>query len=207
MVVGIGLIKKGLNMLNYLWAGMIIIGVVFGIFTGKTSEVSEAFLSSSKEAISLCITMAGVVAMWSGVMEIAKESGLTNALSRKMKPLIALLFPNIPKDDIANEYIATNMMANILGLGWAATPSGLLAMKELQRLNGGKEIASNEMCTFLVINISSLQLIPINIIAYRMQYGSVNPTGIVAPAIVATLVSTLVAIIFCLMMRKREMVK
>ncbi|MBQ2239045.1 MAG: nucleoside recognition protein [Lachnospiraceae bacterium] len=190
-------------MLNYLWAGMVITGVIFGILTGKTNEVSEAFLSSSKEAVSLCITMAGVVAMWSGIMEIAKESGLTTALSRKMKPLIRLLFPGIPKDDIANEYIATNMMANILGLGWAATPSGLLAMKELHRLNKEKETASNDMCTFLVINISSLQLIPINIIAYRMQYGSVNPTQIVAPSIVATLVSTLVAIFFCLIMGKR----
>lgn len=207
MIKGISLVKKVFCMLNYLWAGMIIIGVIFGIFTGKVNEVSEAFLSSSKEAVSLCITMAGVVAMWSGMMEIAKESGLTNALSRKMKPLIRFLFPNIPKDDIANEYIATNMMANILGLGWAATPSGLLAMKELNRLNGGKEAASNEMCTFLVINISSLQLIPINIIAYRMQYGSENPTGIVAPAILATLISTLVAVIFCLSMRKRGMVK
>ena len=190
-------------MLNYLWAGMVITGVIFGILTGKTNEVSEAFLSSSKEAVSLCITMAGVVAMWSGIMEIAKESGLTTALSRKMKPLIRLLFPGIPKDDIANEYIATNMMANILGLGWAATPSGLLAMKELHRQNKEKETASNDMCTFLVINISSLQLIPINIIAYRMQYGSVNPTQIVAPSIVATLVSTLVAIFFCLIMGKR----
>ena len=124
-----------------------------------------------------------------------------------MKPLIRFLFPDIPKDDIANEYIATNMMANILGLGWAATPSGLLAMKELNRLNGDKETASNEMCTFLVINISSLQLIPINVIAYRMQYGSANPTEIIAPAIVATLVSTFVAIIFCLIMRKRGMAK
>lgn len=194
-------------MLNYLWAGMIIIGVVFGVFTGKTNEVSDSFLSSSKEAVSLCITMAGVVAMWSGIMEVARESGLTNALSGKMKPLIRFLFPDIPKDDIANEYIATNMMANILGLGWAATPSGLLAMKELNRLNGDKETASNEMCTFLVINISSLQLIPINVIAYRMQYGSANPTEIIAPAIVATLVSTFVAIIFCLTMRKRGMAK
>lgn len=194
-------------MMNYLWAGMIIIGVVFGVFTGKTNEVSDAFLSSSKEAVSLCITMAGVVAMWSGIMEVARESGLTNALSGKMKPLIRFLFPDIPKDDIANEYIATNMMANILGLGWAATPSGLLAMKELNRLNGDKETASNEMCTFLVINISSLQLIPINVIAYRMQYGSANPTEIIAPAIVATLVSTFVAIIFCLIMRKRGMAK
>lgn len=194
-------------MLNYLWAGMIIIGVVFGVFNGKTNEVSDAFLSSSKEAVSLCITMAGVVAMWSGIMEVARESGLTNALSGKMKPLIRFLFPDIPKDDIANEYIATNMMANILGLGWAATPSGLLAMKELNRLNGDKETASNEMCTFLVINISSLQLIPINVIAYRMQYGSANPTEIIAPAIVATLVSTFVAIIFCLIMRKRGMEK
>lgn len=194
-------------MLNYLWAGMIIIGVVFGVFTGKTNEVSDAFLSSSKEAVSLCITMAGVVAMWSGIMEVARESGLTNSLSGKMKPLIRFLFPDIPKDDIANEYIATNMMANILGLGWAATPSGLLAMKELNRLNGDKETASNEMCTFLVINISSLQLIPINVIAYRMQYGSANPTEIIAPAIVATLVSTFVAIIFCLIMRKRGMAK
>ena len=194
-------------MLNYLWAGMILIGIVYGIFSGNVVELSNAALDSAKEAITLCITMTGVMAFWMGLMEIATRAGIIETLSRKMKPIIRFLYPNLPENHPAREHIITNMIANILGLGWAATPAGLRAMEELaeleeQRRNGlapGKKrpkgVASDEMCTFLIINISSLQLIPINIIAYRSEYGSVNPTAIVGPAIIATLVSTAVAVL------------
>lgn len=187
-------------MLNFLWGGMILIAVIYGTVTGNVKEVGNAALDSSKEAVELCITMLGVMALWTGVMRIAQASGLTKRFIRLARPVLRFLFPEVPEDSKANEYIASNMLANILGLGWAATPFGLKAMEELQKLNiaqgGKKEVASRAMCTFLIINISSLQLIPVNIIAYRSQYGSVNPAQIVGPAILATLVSTLAAIIF-----------
>ena len=114
-----------------------------------------------------------------------------------MNPLLQFLFPEVPKGSRAREWMATNMVANVLGLGWAATPAGLSAMKELKALNAGKEEATDAMCDFLILNISSLQLIPVNMIAYRQQYGSVNPAGIIGPAIVATFISTAVAVIYC----------
>lgn len=205
-------------MLNYLWAGMILIGIVFGAFNGRMQDITNAALDSSKDAVTLCITMIGVMAFWTGIMEIASRAGIIQMASRKMRPLLRFLFPRLPEEHKANEHIATNFIANILGLGWAATPAGLRAMAELKNLEEDRRagrvpgpvrrrgIAGNEMCTFLIINISSLQLIPVNVIAYRSQYGSVNPAGIIGAGIVATAVSTGAAVIFCKMMdrKKRE---
>lgn len=199
-------------MLNYLWAGMILVGVVFGAFNGKMQDITNAALDSSKEAVTLCITMIGVMAFWTGIMEIASKAGIIQMASRKMRPLIRFLFPDIPEGHKAGEHITTNFIANFLGLGWAATPAGLKAMEELGKLEDDrrlgkapgiaqkKGVASNEMCTFLIINISSLQLIPMNVIAYRSQYGSPNPAAIVGAGIVATAVSTGAAIVFCRLM-------
>ena len=231
-------------MLNYIWALMIMVGVIYGAMTGNIQEVSNAALDSAGEAVSLCITMMGVMALWVGLMEIAQTSGLIGKLTKGIQPFISFMFPGIPKGNIAREYISANIIANVLGLGWACTPAGLRAMEELAKLEeergtpgyvsesrnvsaspgkrqgdtgksrgtnplaaGGKtgRVASNEMCTFLILNISSLQLIPVNMIAYRQQYGSVNPAGIIAPAIVATFVSTAVAVVYCKMKdRKRR---
>lgn len=203
-------------MLNFLWAGMIIIGVLYGALQGNLADITNAALDSSKEAVTLCITMIGVMSFWMGLMEIAAKAGIIQAVSKVMAPVIRFFFPHIPKGHRASEYITTNFIANILGLGWAATPAGLQAMEALgelenDRRNGRtpgivrkKGIASNEMCTFLILNISSLQLIPINIIAYRSQYGSVNPAGIVGAGLIATTISTLVACLFC---RIKEVIK
>lgn len=194
-------------MLNFLWAGMIIVGVMYAVFTGNIADVTNAALDSSKEAITLCLTMLGVISFWMGLMEIATKAGIVGALSRFLQPAVQFMFPNIPKGHRANEHITTNLIANILGLGWAATPAGLQAMEALGQLEEerGKDrsIASDEMCTFLIVNISSLQLININIIAYRSQYGSVNPTRIVGAGIVATLVSTIVGCLYCKMRNRR----
>jgi spore maturation protein A len=187
--------------LNYLWAGMIFIGILFGAFNGKMPELTNAALDSAKEAVTLCITMMGVMSFWVGMMEIASNTGIIKIASEKMQPLIRFLFPEIPPEHKANEHITTNFIANFLGLGWAATPAGLQAMSALKQLEEErgrpKGIASNEMCTFLILNISSLQLIPVNIIAYRSQYGSVNPAAIIGAGIISTTFSTLTAIIFC----------
>ncbi len=195
-------------MLNYLWGGMILIAVVYGTVTGNVKAVGNAAVDSSKEAVELCITMLGVMALWTGMMKIAEASGLTKKFRKAVRPVLRFLFPDVPEDSKANDYIASNMLANILGLGWAATPFGLKAMTELQKLNveqgGKKEVASRAMCTFLIINISSLQLIPVNIIAYRSQYGAVNPAEIVGPAILATLVSTLAAVVFVKITGRKE---
>lgn len=190
-------------MLNYMWGIMIIIGIVVGALTGNMEAVSAAIIDSSKEAISLCITMLGIVSMWTGVLKIAEVGGLMAAMARFLSPVINFLFPRIPKDHPAREYISTNFVANILGLGWAATPAGLKAMEELQKLNKNKGLATTEMCTFLIINISSLQLIPMNIIAYRSEYGSVSPTAIIVPAILATAISTLAGVIYAKIMERR----
>lgn len=189
-------------MLNYIWGFMIIIGIIYGAFQGKMQEVGNAALDSAKEAVTLCIAMIGVMALWCGIMEIAEKSGLIKSFTKKLQPFISFMFPRIPKDHKVREYISTNIIANILGLGWAATPAGLMAMKGLKELNHDRPIASNEMCTFLIINISSLQLIPVNLIAYRSQYGSVNPAGIVGAAIIATSCSTFAGIVFAKIMDK-----
>ena len=195
-------------MLNYLWGGMILIAVVYGTLTGNVKGVGTAAVDSSKEAVELCITMLGVMALWTGLMQIAEASGLIKKFRKAVRPVLRFLFPELPADAKVNDYIASNMLANILGLGWAATPFGLKAMEELQKINieqgGKKEVASRAMCTFLILNISSLQLIPVNIIAYRSQYGSVNPAQIVGPAILATLVSSLAAVIFVKLTRRKE---
>lgn len=194
--------------MNYLWAGMMLVGIVYASFHGTLPQITEGALDAAKEAVSLCITMTGVMSFWVGLMKIAEKTGMIGGLSRKLKPILQFLFPGIPKGHIANEYIATNFIANVFGLGWAATPAGLKAMEALadlekERGNSG-DAASDEMCTFLILNISSLQLISVNLIAYRSQYGSANPAAIVGPGIVATVCSTLAAIIFCKIINRRR---
>lgn len=197
-------------MLNKLWGFMILIGLSFGIITGEVEALSNAAIDSAGEAVSLAITMLGIMALWTGLIEIARRSGLLDILTHKLAPVLRFLFPRIPEDHKINEYIAANIIANILGLGWAATPMGLKAMKKFAALErertGNEKItrASDEMCTFLVINISSLQLIPVNVIAYRSQYGSANPAAVVLPGLLATIVSTVVAVIFCRIMCRKD---
>lgn len=183
-------------MLNILWVIMIAGGIFFAAFHGTMGQITESFISSSTEAVNLCIFMLGVIGVWNGMMEIAVKSGLMKKIAKTMYPFIHWLFPDIPPRHKANEYIAANMAANILGLGWAATPAGLKAMRELQKTEEGGGRASDMMCAFLVLNISSLQLVPINMIAYRSQYGSVNPAAVVLPAICATMISTIAGIVF-----------
>ena len=214
-------------MLNYLWAGMTLTGILWGALHGQMTAVTDGAIQASKEAVTLCITMLCVMTLWTGVLEIGHRSGLVDQLAGRMGPILTFLFPRLDPDGKARKQISVNVTANILGLGWAATPARLKAMEELKKVEeerrkggaaGRKDTpgqeeaavqraaarqagtASNEMCTFLIINISSLQLIPMNMIAYRSQYGSVNPTAIVGPALAATFISTVAAVIFCRVM-------
>lgn len=183
---------------------MIIFAILIAAFSGGMEAITQSALDSSMEAVDLAFKMCGSVAMWTGIMRIAEKSGIIEGLARKMGPVLRFLFPDIPEGHPAQKYIATNMIANVLGLGWAATPPGLKAMEELQKLNKKKDVASHAMCMFMIINISSVQIISINIISYRMQYGSQNPTEIIGPSILATLFSTLVAIIYGKLKYRKE---
>ena len=183
-------------MLNYIWGVMILIGIAIGAINGRLQEITNAVIVSAEDAVKLCITMLGVMSMWTGLMRIAERAGLVDMLSEKLAPLLRFLFPDIPRNHKAFKHISTNFIANILGLGWAATPAGLKAMEELQTLNPKKDTASKSMCMFMMINMSSLQLVTMNIIAYRSQYQSANPSEIIGPGLIATLFSTVVAVIF-----------
>ena len=198
----------GCPMLNYIWGFMLLLGILCGAVTGNMGAVTNAAIDSAGQAVELCITMLGVMALWMGLMEIAGRAGLVERMTKGIAPFLYYLFPGVPRSHPALGYIATNVVANILGLGWACTPAGLKAMEELAKLEKergnpqyleekGEREASCEMCTFLILNISSLQLLPVSMIAYRSQYGSVQPARIVAPAILATMVSTLTAILYC----------
>lgn len=210
-------------MLNYLWGFMILLGLGMGIVTGQVEAVSNASIDSAGEAVNMAVTMLGIMSMWTGLIEVARQAGLMDRMTRALRPVLKFLFPRIPRHHPVQEYLTANILANILGLGWAATPMGLKAMAELAPLEReriaqeiyrkeGRQIdpdqvrltkASDEMCTFLVLNISSLQVIPVSIIAYRAQYGSVNPAAVVVPGLVATTASTVAAIIFCRIMCKK----
>lgn len=181
-------------MINLIWGFMIMIGIVTAALQGTMSEVNSAIFGSAQEGVELCIFMVGVVGMWSGFMKIAEASGLVENMAKKLGHILHWLFPSIPRGHKAGIYIATNIIANMFGLGWASTPTGLMAMKELDGLNGYQEEASDAMCMFLILNISSLQLIPMNMIGYRSQYGSVQPSLIIIPALIATTASTLAGI-------------
>lgn len=190
-------------MMNYLWSGMILVGLLYSIFAGTLGNVTEAVVNSAREAVNLIISIAGITAFWTGIMKIAEQAGLVEKLARKIKPLLRFLFPELEKEEKANYYISLNFLSNFLGLSHASTSSGLLAFQELDRINGHSTTGSKAMCTFLIINVSSLQLLPINIIAYRAQYGSPAPAQIAGPAIFATAMSTLAAVVFCKIMNRR----
>lgn len=189
-------------MLDYIWAGMILIGIVSAAFTGHMADVTNGAISSAKEAVSTGLTMLGVISLWTGLMKIGEKAGIISDMCRKINPFLSRLFPSVPKDSKAMEYISTNVIANFLGLGWASTPAGLKAMEELQKHNPHKERATTAMCGFMIFNMSSLQLVSVNIIAYRTQYNSQAPSEIIGPGIATTLVSTITAIIFLKIMER-----
>jgi len=176
-------------MVNYIWVGMLIIGFVFAAINGTMNEVNEALFKAASDAVAICIGLMSVLVFWLGLMKIAEDSGLLVKLSKLFKPLISKLFPEVPSDHPALGYILSNMTANMFGLGNAATPLGIKAMEQLKALNGGKNEASRSMITFLAINTSCITIIPTTVIAIRIKYGAINPTDIVLPTIIATVIS------------------
>ena len=189
-------------MINYIWCGMIIIGIIVGTLTGNIEAVSTAAIEWAETAVELSLGLIGVMALWLGLMKIAEEAGIVRGMGLLMKPIMVKLFPEVPADHPAMGSIVANMAANFFGLGNAATPLGIKAMQELQDLNENKEEASNAMVMFLAINTSSVTLISSSTIAYRSAAGAANPADIIAPTIVATVVSTTVAIVACKLLEK-----
>ena len=182
-------------MLNYLWCFMVIFSIIMASFNSNMQHLTQSILDSSQSAVKLCIDACGALTMWMGIMHIAEKAKLIDLLAGKMTPLLNFLFPDVPPNHPARKYMATNIIANFLGLGWAATPPGLKAMKELQKLNHKHpHTATHAMCMFLIVNISTIQLVSMNLIAYRLAFGSQNPTEVIAPSIIATLLSSIVGI-------------
>ena len=187
-------IKGGAFVLNVIWLAMIFIAVIVGALLGRIDTVVRAITDSAKLGFEIAIGLTGVMALWLGMMNIAMESGLVKRLARILRPIMTWLFPDIPPEDPAMGAIVLNIAANMLGLANAATPFGLKAMKELQRLNTHVHTASNSMCTFLAINTSSVQLIPVTAIAYLAANGSLHPSSVIISSLIATAVSTTVGI-------------
>ncbi|AST92298.1 nucleoside recognition domain-containing protein [Sutcliffiella cohnii] len=181
-------------MINIIWVLMTVVGIVFAMFNGTMAQVNEAVFQGAKEAVTICIGFISILVFWLGLMRIAQDAGLLEKLALLFKPIVKRLFPEVPSDHPAMGYMLSNMIANLFGLGNAATPMGIKAMEQLKVLNGGSVEASRSMITFLVINTSSLTLIPTTVIAIRMTYDSAAPTEIVGTTLLATLCSTLAAI-------------
>lgn len=191
-------------MINAIWMILLVSGVIVAAINGRMDIVTKAVLDGAKEGVVICFGLLSILVFWSGLMKIAEQAGLVQSLAKVLYPLARFLYPSVPKNHPAMGSIVANMSANMLGLGSAATPLGLKAMKELQDLNPDKERASDAMCTLLAINTSGLTIIPATIIGLRMQYGSSNPTEIVVTTLMATFLATTCAVFLDRWFRARD---
>ncbi len=182
-------------MVNFVWLGMIVFGIFVAAVNGNIEVVTKAALDGADNAVKISISLIAIITFWLGIMKLTEEAGLVRALAWIMRPVMNFIFPGVPKNHPAMGAMIMNLSANILGLGNAATPMGLIAMRELQKLNRGHDTASDAMCTFLALNTSCITLIPTTIIGIRLLYGSTDPTEIVGPTIMATAVSMTVALV------------
>lgn len=190
-------------MLNIIWPAFIIISVIYALVSGNIENVSNGIFDSANSAVQLTLTFFGTICLWNGIMEIAKKTSLTNALSKALKPFINFLFPELKNNKQAQDEISMNMVANLLGLGNAATPLGLKAMKTMQQDNPKKDTLTNSMAMFIVINTASLQLIPTNVIAIRSSLGSISPSGIIIQVWFATIIASIVGITSAKLLMKK----
>lgn len=190
-------------MLNIIWPIFIIISYIYAIFTGKVSQINNSVFDSCESAIQLSITFLGTMCLWSGIMQIAKKTTLIDKLTNFLNPIMKILFPDIKKDNPVHKEISMNMVANMLGLGNAATPLGLKAMKTMQKENPKKDTLTNSMAMFIIINTASIQIIPTTVIAIRSSLGSNNPTSIIIPVWIATICAAIAGIITAKILMKK----
>jgi spore maturation protein A len=194
-------------MLNLIWLGLIVIGIVTAMFTGNVQAVTDAAIEYANLAVEICIGLIGMMTLWLGIMKIAEKAGLTQKLGILLSPIMTRLFKDVPKEHPAMGAMLMNISANMLGLGNAATPLGIKAMQELEDLNKHKGIASDSQIMFLAINTSSVTLIPATVIGLRVSAGSSNPTEVVGAIILATAVSTITAVILAKLFAKMKRFK
>lgn len=191
-------------MINYIWFFLIAIGVITAIATGNIDAINTAIVEDASDAVMFAIGLTGIMAVWLGLMNIAEKSGLIKGFSKLLTPITSVLFPDIPKGHPAMSAIVMNMVTNMFGAGNSATAIGLKAMEEMNSLNRDKKRATNAMCMFLVINMSSIQLVPLTVIKIRVDSGSLNPTEIIGTSLIATMVSTIVGVLSAKILEKKE---
>lgn len=191
-------------MVNVIWVLLILIAIIYSLLTGQVETINNGILTHATSGVNLILEMMPLIVLWTGIMKIAEKSGLLHVFARALNPLLRRLFPSLPKDHKALGYIASNIGANMLGLGSAATPFGLKAMDELQKDNPKKDTATEAMITFLVLNTGGVTLIPTTVIALRIMYGSANPTEIIITSILATAVSSISGLVLDYFIRRRK---
>ena len=182
-------------MISTIWLILIVVGILFSIINGKIDKINIEILNSSKIALEMTLKIIPIMSLWLGIMRVAKKSGLLNKLTNLFKPILKLIFPEIPNNHESLDYISSNVVANIFGLGSAATPFGIKAMKSLQEINNNKKQASKSMITFLILNTSGLTIIPTTVISMRIMHNSINPSSIIFACILSTLISTILSIL------------
>ena len=190
-------------MVSYIWFFLIVVGIVYSFLTGNISVINESILTNGADALELMLSIFPVIVLWSGIMKIAEEAGTLRKFAKILEPILSKLFPSVPKDNLALGFIASNIAANMMGLGSAATPFGLKAMTELQKINDKKDTASVPMITFLVLNTAGVTIVPTTVLALRIAHGSANPSEIILPGAIATFCSCIGAVTIDYFIRKR----
>ena len=191
-------------MVSVIWIILILVGIFYYLVTGNLDALNNEILTNANKALELMLELMPIIVLWTGIMKIAEDSGLLHKFSRLLEPFLKKLFPSVPKDNLALGYIASNIAANAMGLGSAATPFGLKAMSELQKINDQKDTASEAMITFLVLNTAGVTIVPTTILAMRVMYDSANPSEIIVPAVLATACSSIAGLTMDYFIRKRR---
>lgn len=191
-------------MVSYIWFFLILIGIIFSFFTGRLDIINDSILTNGQKGLDLMLSILPIIVLWTGIMKIAEDSGLLQKFAKLVEPLLSKLFPSLPKNNKALGFIASNIAANMMGLGSAATPFGLKAMSELQKINKDKEVASEAMITFLVLNTAGVTIVPTTVLALRIAHGSINPSEIILPGVIATFCSSLGGLLLDYYIRKRR---
>jgi spore maturation protein A len=191
------------RVVSYIWFFLIVVGIVYSFLTGNISVINESILTNGADALELMLSIFPVIVLWSGIMKIAEEAGMLRKFAKILEPILSKLFPSVPKDNLALGFIASNIAANMMGLGSAATPFGLKAMTELQKINDKKDTASVPMITFLVLNTAGVTIVPTTVLALRIAHGSANPSEIILPGAIATFCSCIGAVTIDYFIRKR----
>ena len=189
-------------MINVIWFGILFIGIVFGLASGNGELLSKTIVTTTEDTVQLVIQLLGMMCLWCGVMKIAERSGLTDKLAKVLKPVLRLIFKEAGKDDKALGAIVMNLTANMFGLSNAATPFGIKAMEEMDRLNGHQEKASNDMVLFLILNAACIQFVPTTVVSIRAAVGSSNPGAIILPALCLTTSASVIGIVLCKLLQK-----